>query len=281
MDRDSATQVRLGSVRSADGTTIGYRSHGEGPAVIVVPGALGVAADFDSFARALTGFAVHVVDRRGRGSSGPQGDRYTIDKECADICAVRDQTGADLLVGHSFGGLVVLETATRATDFRALVVYEPGVSVAGSIRLDWVEQCTSELERGDGFGAFLTFIRGINPDATGKVPRWLLRLILPRAMGKQELAQKISLLPTTIAEHREAARLNDGYDQYRQISADVLLLTGRGGSKAVAGQALSALRGVLPGAAVHRFPALDHFGLETKPDVVAPVVAAFLQPGPG
>jgi pimeloyl-ACP methyl ester carboxylesterase len=268
--------ARSGSVRSADGTTIGYRSWGDGPAVIVIPGALSLASDFDGFARALgASFEVHVLDRRGRGTSGPQGHEYSIGKECDDVLAVQEATGATLLFGHSFGGLVALETAMRAPSFTALAVYEPGVSINGSVSLDWVRRCQDELDRGDGFSAFLTFVRGINPETSGKAPRWLLRLILPRAMGKGELAQKISLLPTTIPEHQEAGRLDNRHRGYTAISADVLLLAGKDIKRTGAGRAGGVLQRTLPHASLHKFPGLGHFGSEDKPDVVAPVVSSF------
>ena len=54
---------------------------------------------------------MYVVQRRGRGGSGPQGDRYCIERECEDIEAVRAATGARLIFGHSFGGLVALRAA--------------------------------------------------------------------------------------------------------------------------------------------------------------------------
>jgi pimeloyl-ACP methyl ester carboxylesterase len=267
--------ARSGSVRSADGTTVGYRRWGDGPAVIVIPGALSLASDFDGFARALGGFEVHVLDRRGRGASGPQGHGYSIGKECDDVLAVQEATGATLLFGHSFGGLVALETAMRAPSLRALALYEPGVSINGSVSLDWVQRCQDELGRGDGFGAFLTFVRGINPETSGKAPRWLLRLILPRAMGKSELAQKIALLPTTIPEHQEAGRLDNRYGEYAAISADVLLLAGKDIKRTGAGRAGGVLQRELPHASLHEFPSLGHFGSEDKPDVVAPVVSSF------
>jgi pimeloyl-ACP methyl ester carboxylesterase len=91
---------------SADGTPVEYLSVGRGPHVIVVPGALAIAADLTAFARLLAQrHTVHVMQRRGRGGSGPQGDRYGIARECEDIEAVRVRTGARLIVGHSFGGL--------------------------------------------------------------------------------------------------------------------------------------------------------------------------------
>jgi pimeloyl-ACP methyl ester carboxylesterase len=69
-----------------------------------------MAADYAAFARALAErFTVHTIERRGRGESGPQGDDYSIVKECEDVLAVRAATGASLLVGHSYGGLVALE----------------------------------------------------------------------------------------------------------------------------------------------------------------------------
>jgi pimeloyl-ACP methyl ester carboxylesterase len=278
MTTRQGTEVsRSGSVRSADGTNIGYRSWGDGPGVIVIPGALSLASDFGGFARALgTGFEVHVLDRRGRGTSGPQGDGYRIDKECDDVLAVQEATGATLLFGHSFGGLVAFETAMRAPSFRALAVWEPGVSINGSVPLDWVQRCQEELDRGNGFDAFLTFVRGINPETSGKAPRWLLRLILPRAMGKGELTQKIALLPTTIREHQEAARLDNRYGGYTAISADVMLLAGKDIRRTGAGRAGSVLQRVLPHASLHEFPKLGHFGPEDRPDIVVPVVSSFL-----
>ena len=95
-------------VLSKDGTRIGYLSVGEGPSVLVIPGVLSVAADYAAFARALSEhFSVHTIERRGRGESGPQGDDYSIVKECEDVLALQAETGASFLVGHSYGGLVV------------------------------------------------------------------------------------------------------------------------------------------------------------------------------
>ncbi|MFE3202509.1 hypothetical protein [Embleya sp. NPDC059237] len=66
---------------------------GTGPALLIVPGAPAVAADYDALAAALAErFTVHTVERRGRGTSGPQGDAYGADAEAADIEAVRAAT---------------------------------------------------------------------------------------------------------------------------------------------------------------------------------------------
>lgn len=90
--------TRIGTshaVLSRDGTRIGYLSVGSGPPVLVVPGVLSMAADYGAFARALSRhFTVHTIERRGRGESGPQGDDYSIDKECEDVRALQAETGA-------------------------------------------------------------------------------------------------------------------------------------------------------------------------------------------
>src|SRR5512144_1278508 len=126
-------------VRSRDGTRIGYLSVGTGPAVLVIPGVLSMAADYAAFARALSEhLAVHTIERRGRGESGPQGDDYSIVKECEDVLALCAETGASLLVGHSYGGLVALEVARNNKALIKVAVYEPGVSIDGSMPKDWI-----------------------------------------------------------------------------------------------------------------------------------------------
>jgi pimeloyl-ACP methyl ester carboxylesterase len=108
---------------SADGTAVEYLSVGRGPHVIVVPGALAMASDLTAFAELLAErHTVHVVQRRGRGGSGPQGDRYGIERECEDIEAVRAGTGARLIFGHSYGGLVALRAACGSAAFDAAAV---------------------------------------------------------------------------------------------------------------------------------------------------------------
>lgn len=268
--------VRTDVVVSADGTGIAYRTVGKGPALLVVPGALAVAADFDAFGRSLADrFTVHTIERRGRGESGPQGDDYSIERECEDVAAVRAATEATLLFGHSYGGLVALEAARRDKAFKKVAVYEPGVSIDGSIDTSWADACRSQLARGRHLDAFITFVRGINPQTTGHAPRLLLRLILPLAIPKREREQKYRLLPEAIREHAEAARLDNTYRSYRDVTAEILLMAGKDASTTGAGGAGLSLLGVLSAATFTPFPALDHFGPEKKPEPVAKVLSEF------
>jgi pimeloyl-ACP methyl ester carboxylesterase len=249
---------------------------GNGPGLILVPGALAVAADLDALALELAqNFTVHTIERRGRGLSGPQGKDYSIKKECEDIVALQNATDAIYMVGHSFGGFVALEAARNNKSFKKIAAYEPGVSIDGSIPLDWVSKCQEQIDKKHYLDAFTTFARGVNPESAGKAPHWLLRLILPIAMKKKERRQKYELLAGTIREHSESGRLNNTYDNYREISAGTLLMTGKQNESLK--NTTTKLSQVLPQAKVLSFPTFDHFGPEKKPrEIAREVIAYFL-----
>jgi len=62
-------------VVSRDGTTIGYRQMGSGPGLVLVHGGMQASQNLMKLATALAAeFTVCVLDRRGRGLSGPFGD---------------------------------------------------------------------------------------------------------------------------------------------------------------------------------------------------------------
>lgn len=263
-------------VTSEDGTTIGYQSQGTGPDLIIVPGALSKADDFAGLAAALADrFRVHTIERRGRGASGPQGDHYGIAAEVADLKAVQEATGARLVFGHSFGGFVTLEAASRGVSFDRIALYEPGVSIDGSVPMGWAAQTQRQIDQGKHAEAFLTFARGMNPESTGKAPLWLLRIIIPLAIPKPERLQKYELREGTIREHAEAAKLNDQYRKYAELTSQLLLMVGKGVKDTGAGRSTVQLAEALPGATLVNFPKLDHFGYEKDPAGIADAAAKF------
>jgi pimeloyl-ACP methyl ester carboxylesterase len=261
-------------VLSADGTPVEYLSMGRGPDVIVVPGALAVAADLAAFAALLAErHTVHVVQRRGRGGSGPQGDRYGIARECEDIEAVRAQTGARLIFGHSFGGLVVLRAVRGSGLFDAVAVYEPGVSLDGSMPLGWIDRARREVSAGRDFEAFVTYARGMSPRRTGRVPRWLVRVMLRRAVPPAKLRQNAALMPQAVREYVEAGRLDSRLADYRDITAATLLVRGKEGTRHA--DAVARLGETIPRAETVCFPELDHLAPEKNPSQIADAVLRF------
>lgn len=265
------------TVTSADGTPVEYLSTGHGSGVIVVPGALAVASDLAAFAGLLAArHAVHVVQRRGRGGSGPQGEGYGIARECEDIAAVRARTGARLIFGHSFGGLVALRAACGdPAAYDAVAVYEPGVSVCGSIPVGWIDRARREIAAGAGFDAFLTFVRGVNPEQTGRVPRPLLRMIIRRAIPRAELRRNLALMPQAIREHVEVGRLDGRLADYRTVAAATLIMRGKGRDTGWQAVALARLAETIPRSATAVFPALDHFAPEKRPGAIAEAALRF------
>jgi pimeloyl-ACP methyl ester carboxylesterase len=265
------------TVLSRDGTTISYLSVGSGPSVIVIPGALSMAADYAAFARALAEqFTAYTIERRGRGESGPQGDDYSVVKEREDVLALQQQTGAAFLVGHSFGGLVALEVARNNQALTKLAVYEPGVSIDGSIPMGWMPGYEKKLAEKNYAGAFVEFLIGMGPERIRKIPHWYMKLLLPLIMSSHERKQMLGLLQENLREHKEVARLDNSYENYQEISAGVLLMCGGKDHTAQAERSLQRLAAVFPRSKTKEFPKLDHFGIDKKaPREVARAVSDY------
>jgi pimeloyl-ACP methyl ester carboxylesterase len=270
--RPSAHQVR-----SSDGVGISYFTIGRGPGVVAIPGALSTASDYAVFAAALgQTHSVHVIERRGRGMSGPQGADYGIETECADVMAVMRATGSTLIFGHSFGGLVALETALRAPEARKVVVYEPGVSVGGAIATSWLEPCQQRLERGRTLEAFAAFSIAAGPRQGRRMPVWLMKMLLPFVVDRAHLAKRVSLLSTTLPEHRVIGELDGTHSRYSALTADVLLLSGDKRPLDWVGPAIRVLRNTLPSVTSYAFEGLDHFGPDQSgPNEVAKMASTY------
>ena len=108
---ESAPPAR--SIVSPDGTPIAVFSSGDGPPLVLVHGATADHTTWRSVGPVLArAFAIHAVDRRGRGASGDAPD-YAIEREYEDLAAVADAIAGEAgtpvdVVGHSYGGRIAL-----------------------------------------------------------------------------------------------------------------------------------------------------------------------------
>lgn len=263
-------------VTSKDGAKIGFYTIGSGPSVVIIPGALSLALKYEAFAQELAKtFTVHIIERRGHGVSGAQDNNYSITKEREDVLAVLAKTKAAYVVGHSYGGLVALETSRNNPAIKKLAVYEPGVSVDGSIPAEWFASYEQKLQGGKLDDAFIIFIKAMNPESR-RTPNWLLKLILPRVLGKVSMQQIRDQLSTNLNEHREVARLDNSYENYRQVTMPTLIMAG-GKTVTASPSTGNLLVKILPKATLKKFPKLDHFGIdEHAPKEVANAVRDFL-----
>jgi pimeloyl-ACP methyl ester carboxylesterase len=274
-----APPARRRTVLSADGTPIGYRTMGDGPGLIVLGGALRTSEDYLPLASALArSFTVHLVERRGRGDSGPQGPEYALGKETEDLLAVQAETGARSVFGHSYGGLVVLETARSSQLFDRIAVYEPGVPCT-PVPTGWMDPYRERLAAGDPHGAFVHFIRGSGgaPAFVSRMPYWYLRLALRVAFRGPSWQRMVPLLDANLVEHGQLAAQYGRLAEFAAVTAPVLLLCGSRTASASRAE-FDALRDTLPDAALETLGGLNHFGPEGKTaSVVAERVLAFLR----
>src|SRR5438270_10257712 len=116
-------------VQSADGTTIAYDQMGNGPAVILVDGALGSRADgfLVPLATGLSSyFTVITYDRRGRGESTDT-QPFALARELEDIEPLINEAGGEaFLYGISSGAALALEATLKLDDkVKKLALYEP------------------------------------------------------------------------------------------------------------------------------------------------------------
>lgn len=145
----------MNNVISKDGTAIAYDQYGNGPAVILVTGALGYRT-FPSQAQLAELLANHYTvinyDRRGRGDSEDT-PPYAVDREIEDIDTLIEIAGGSAyLYGISSGAILALEAADRLSDkIPKLALYEPPLILDDSrppLPRDYVEQLDEAILSG-------------------------------------------------------------------------------------------------------------------------------------
>lgn len=252
---------------SADGTTIAYECGGDGPALILVDGALchRGGGPMRPLAEALRDrFAVYTYDRRGRGESGDT-PPYAVAREVEDLHAVIAAAGGEAGVyAMSSGGGLALAAAAAGPGIRRMALYEP--PYMGEIGDDGpIQAYTKELgellaagRRGDAVALFMTRVGIPEPVITGMrtQPSWpTLEAIAPT------LAYDDALL-TGGRVPRELAG---------SVSVPVVVLTG-GASPPPLQQAAKATAAALPTAELRTLAGQTH---DAAPEAVATVLAAF------
>jgi pimeloyl-ACP methyl ester carboxylesterase len=161
-------ETTMNRLSSRDGTTIAYDQRGEGPALILVDGALTVhsAGSGSELARLLAPrLTVYGFDRRGRGDSGDTLP-YAIDREIDDIEALIDRAGGSaFLYGHSSGGPLAMRAAIRlGRKVSKIAMYEPpynndpGAQQSWSHYLSQLDKALAEGRRGDAVALFMQFV---------------------------------------------------------------------------------------------------------------------------
>lgn len=271
------------AARSADGTAIGYRQYGSGPGLILVHGGMQAAQHLSALATALADqFLVLVPDRRGRGSSQPDGTGFGLRHEVEDLQALITETGARFLFGHSSGALIALRTALVTPAVERVALYEPPLSVRGSSPSAWVPRFHREIAAGKNAAAAVTALKGARLDPVlTRLPRWLLTPVAAAGMRDRHMAADdvpaAELVPTMRFDVQIAREMADTMAEYAALQARVLLMGGTR-SPDYLGTALRELAAVIPHGQVIALPGLGHSGPQNngRPAVVARLLRDFL-----
>jgi pimeloyl-ACP methyl ester carboxylesterase len=149
---------------SKDGTAIAYERSGQGPALILVDGALCSRSfgPMPKLAKKLSPhFTVYTYDRRGRGQSG-DAQPYSKEREVEDIEALIEEAGGSaFLLGLSSGGALALEAAASGRGVRKVAAYEPPYvnDSRSPDSIDHERQLDALLAAGDSGGAVKYFMK--------------------------------------------------------------------------------------------------------------------------
>ena len=179
MNETVTIPLRPGITPARDGTALGWISLGQGPGLVIVHGAMQSAHSQLELGQLLSQhFTVHLLDRRGRGRSGPypqDGSRTQI--EVDDLAAVLDATAATRVLGISSGALITLRAALQTRMIAKAAIFEPPLAVNGSIRLNLIDRFMRESDAHDTANAMVTGMLAaeMGPTLFRRLPRPALR----------------------------------------------------------------------------------------------------------
>ncbi|MEU6573853.1 alpha/beta hydrolase [Streptomyces sp. NPDC046805] len=250
---------------SRDGTLIVHDLTGEGPAVILVSGALATGATMAPLATRLADrFTVIPYDRRGRGESGDTAP-YAVAREVEDLEVLIEAAGGEAaLYGVGAGGALVLEAAASGLPVRRVAVYEAPFSDRrdrGSARASYARELAEALGQGRRGDAVELYLR-----LTGMAEE-----VIQRARRSPLWADMEALAPTLAYD---ATVMRDGLlprERIVVIAVPVLAMAGGASSAWLR----AAARDVSTTAPHGTYRTLEGQTRMVDPDVLAPVLAEF------
>ncbi|MFJ3957431.1 alpha/beta fold hydrolase [Arthrobacter sp. NPDC090010] len=257
--------------------TYAEAAEGAAPGVVVVIGSLVTASDYTKFAKALSEALkrpVHVLNRRGQGGSTPQIDSYSLEQDVSDLRAVLDHTGTRDIFGHSFGGALVLHAA-RSIAVDHLAVYDPAVSIDGSVQAPWVDEYEAAHAAGDTDKALAIVMRGLEPHGPiSRMPLYMLTLGNYLTQGTEFGKELREQLPNGVREIQAVMAADMSAEPFLELPLETLILVGEK-SPSYFGVACGRLHDVLSGSSYSVIPGLGHDGVNRAPARLIEPLAEF------
>jgi pimeloyl-ACP methyl ester carboxylesterase len=258
----------MSTVESKDGTTITYDRRGDGPALVLVDGALCGRAQgpMPELAEKLADrFTVYNYDRRGRGDSGDSGS-YAVDRELEDLAAVIEAAGGSAYVyGSSSGAALALRAAAAGLPIEKVVAFEPPFVVDDSrkpVPATWVEDLEARGPA-DAVKYFMRTVIGL------PAPIVMMMKLMPAWKQLKAMAPTLPYDARVVGGNVAGKPLDTS--QWAGIEVPVLTVYG-GKSPAWMRTAVQAVADAVPGANCRKVPGQTHI---IKAVAIAPVIAEF------
>ncbi|MEV4832952.1 alpha/beta hydrolase [Nonomuraea sp. NPDC049486] len=251
------------TLTSPDGTVIGYERSGDGPALVLVDGAMchRAAGPMRPLAALLSSsFTVHAYDRRGRGESTDT-PPYAPEREIEDLRALIAEAGGEAYVyGISSGAALALRAAATGPGITRLALYEPPYiddpgNGAYTARL---RELLAAGMRGEAVALFMAHV-GMPAQA------------IDGMRGQPMWAALEAIAPTLAYDDELLGGGRVPHDLASAITIPALVLSGGESPNGLQGAA-EATSDAIP-TAEHR--SLDGQTHDVQPDALAPVLAAF------
>lgn len=249
-------------VQSKDGIKIGYRKLGSGPGLVIVHGSLSSGYNHMQLAVALADdFTVYLMDRRGRGLSGPYKDPYHAQQEVDDILALIKKTHATYVFAVSMGAALALQASTRA-HIAKLAVYEPLLFSSSKEPKHLVRQIDEALKHQDVPLALATAMKGaqLGSPVLNAMPLWLISTMTKGMINWTPPGEYVAFKDLATPLHYEGlaiAELSDDQRKFSGIKAKVLLMGG-GKSSQFLKDALDRVHKIIPSSIYIELPGADH-----------------------
>ncbi len=259
-------------VLSKDGAAIAYDRSGQGPALILVGGALSTrGAAIAISARLAPHFTVFAFDRRGRGDSGDHAP-YAVRREVEDIAAlVQAAGGTAFLFGHSSGAVLALEAAEQLSSIKKLAVYEPPFILENSrppVPTDYVDhlkQLHKTGKPGEAVEYFMTAALRLPPEQIAHMkssPMWPGLVAVERTLVYDGMIMDGAMDGKPLAA-----------DRWAHLAIPVLVMDG-GSSPTFMHVGADSLAKLLPHAQRRTLAGQDHGPAD---DVLSPVLIEFFK----
>ncbi|WP_426997713.1 alpha/beta fold hydrolase [Pseudarthrobacter sp. N5] len=261
------------NIKTSDGGSIELYTTGAelasaGSGIVVVPGSMVLAADYTRFAQKLStalGRPVYTVNRRGRGESSAQADDYTLAADIRDLDAVMKHTNSTDVFGHSFGGALALHAA-RTLPVERLAVYDPAVSVNGSVKADWAPEYERATDAGEYDRALAVLVKGLETGgAFARMPLSMLTLANKLTAGTHMGKQMRELMRTGVREIKAIIAADMPAEPFLALPLETLIIVGER-SPAYFGVACGQIHDVLSGSSYTILPGFGHDGVNRAPD---------------